>query len=353
VISVPGPQRWLHCLAWLSGAHAALSLLGACSPGKGPTLAPARPATTAALTVSLPASSAVPTRDAGAPPLLVARRVVGAPPPARATRLIMGEGWGCAAFESEAGSPWQCWEASRAPIAWSVPWLKNMRLRAGPDRVCEYTPPSLEFRCWYRPRRGDAAGRELPASWEWLNPNHTGWEDAYSRSDRIGQVFVGGTFGCVQETRYQAVWCLGNDAFGQLGGSKPVPPADATREDASFLRGIWPARQVALGTWHGCVIAVAGDSPNSGRLACWGRGDQGQLGSLRAAAATGASRAGARAATDSSARPDRVPPRCDAPGRLSMAPSRHRTPHAHRLPSPFKVCRASSTGWRLAREASA
>jgi hypothetical protein len=197
--------------------------------------------------------------------------------------VIVGEGFGCAAFGTAAGSAWQCWDAPTAttptPVrAWSVPWLKDKALQAGPDRVCELAKPGLTYRCWQRPTHGSTVGHELPAGWEWLNPNHAGWDDTYSRADRVDRVVQGGTFACLQSTKDSGVWCLGDDRFGQLGGSQPVPAAQATPKDPAFVQGLWPAENFAAGTWHACAMAAPGGLARGGHLACWGRGDYGQLG---------------------------------------------------------------------------
>jgi hypothetical protein len=225
------------------------------------------------------------------PPFTFARRVIGHAVPPVATGLVLGFGWGCAAFGSEAATSWQCWEAGQAPKAWRVPWLNGKALQSGPDRVCELAPYDLAFRCWYRPAREQASGREVPASWEWLNPNHTAWDDWNTRSDRPEAAFVGGTFACLQATKDGRVWCLGDDAFGQLGGSSPAPPPDADRADHAFVRDLGLPRALALGTWHACAI-------EDGYIACWGRGDAGQLGvrAREACAAGGAPVACARSA---------------------------------------------------------
>ena len=207
-------------------------------------------------------------------------------PPPRATSVLVGEGWGCAQFASEAGATWQCWNAPDAtkrgsePIrAWIVPWLKDKSLQNGPDRLCEGArPAALTFRCWHRPVRGETSGRELPASWEWLNPHHAAWGDALSRSDRLGRTYVGGTFACLQETKNDGLWCLGDNSYGQLGGSRPVPPLDAGRDDPAFVAHVWPAESVALGTWHACALASSNGVAGGGYASCWGRGDHGQLG---------------------------------------------------------------------------
>jgi hypothetical protein len=162
--------------------------------------------------------------------------------------------------------------------AWTVPWLRDVAPQAGPDRVCVLATPELTFRCWQRPVRAEAEGKELPASEQWLNPNHAGWNDAYTRSDRVKSVFVGGTFSCLQATSTDGLWCLGDDRFGQLGGSSAVPPPNAARDDPAYVKGTWPAQNVALGTWHACAAAAPRGLALGGHIACWGRGDAGQLG---------------------------------------------------------------------------
>jgi hypothetical protein len=143
------------------------------------------------------AARAEPNGGAAATAGNVARRVLAPPPaqqPRRVTGILVGERWGCGAFASGNGASWQCWDAGPSPRAWSVPWMTGHVLRAAPDRLCELAKPELKFRCWQRPRRGDTGAREMPESWEWLNPNHASWEDAFTRGDRVGEVFIGGTF---------------------------------------------------------------------------------------------------------------------------------------------------------------
>jgi hypothetical protein len=195
---------------------------------------------------------------------------------------VLGERWGCARLATAAGSTAQCWDAPQkyggSVKAWTVPWLRDKALQAGPDRVCDFAKPELTFRCWQRPVRAETEGKELPASQQWLNPNHAGWNDAFARSDRVGETFVGGTFSCLQATKTHGLWCLGDDRFGQLGGSSAVPPANATLDDPAYVKGTWPAERVALGTWHACAMAAPGGLARGGHIACWGRGDAGQLG---------------------------------------------------------------------------
>ncbi len=196
--------------------------------------------------------------------------------------MVLGERWGCAVLATAVGSTVECWDAPKNPAtparAWTVPWLKDRQIEAGPERVCEFAWRKLTFRCWQRPRRGDSAGTELPSNQEWLNPHHTAWDDVYSRSDRVETTSIGGTFSCLKATKDHAIWCLGDDRFGQLGGSSPVPAADADRYDSAFVQHTWPAEALTLGTWHACALAAPQGYAFGGQIACWGRGDYGQLG---------------------------------------------------------------------------
>jgi hypothetical protein len=213
------------------------------------------------------------------PPWRVARRVPPPPPNAQLTTaggFIVGERWGCATFASGVGATWQCWDAGPKPQAWSVPGLTgHAPLQAAPDRICVHERLAQKLRCWQRPRRGDNGLSEVPESWQWLNPHDAPWDSAYTRGDRIGQVYLGGTFACLQTTKDSGVFCRGDDRFGQLGGSSPPGP-DAGMKDPAFVRDIWPAQFLAAGTWHACTLAAG--FRDDRRVACWGRGDGGQLG---------------------------------------------------------------------------
>jgi hypothetical protein len=153
-----------------------------------------------------------------------------------------------------------------------VPWLQEHDdLQAGPDRLCALAVPQLTLRCWAPPARGETTGREL-AGTEWLNPRYATWE-AVDRLDRVQAAFVGGTFSCLH-TSPGDLFCRGDDAFGQLGsGGQP----QASPEDPAYLH-VWPAQSVALGSWHGCALAARGGLSLGAFVACWGRGDHGQLG---------------------------------------------------------------------------
>ena len=224
--------------------------------------------------------------SAPATPLFaVAQRVVGseaqAQPP-RATSVVVGDGWGCAQFASEAGVRTQCWEAGGAGSktgvhAFAVPWLQDKTLlQGGPDRVCELARPALTFRCWYRPVRGETAGRELPESWEWMNPNHAPWNDAYTRADGSAARWSAAPSRASRPRRTMASFALVTTR------SASSVPARARRRTCprrfGVLQHLWPAGWMAVGLWHGCAIAAPHSLARDPRVACWGRGDYGQLG---------------------------------------------------------------------------
>jgi hypothetical protein len=180
-----------------------------------------------------PAAAASP----AAPAFAVATRI---PRPAdngwqqRRPSLFLGEGWACASFASETVTVKQCWDAGPHPRAWKVPTFPDA-IYTGCDRICAHDQLNLTFRCWQRPRRGELALREMPPQWQWLNPNHTGWDNVYDRSDRLEAVVMGPTVACLQTTRFHRWFCLGDDRFGQLGGSSPPSP-DAAKEIARRCR---------------------------------------------------------------------------------------------------------------------
>jgi hypothetical protein len=249
----------------------------------------ARSAVSAISTPAVPSSVEAEQAVEPAPKLYVARKVAvpasgsGHAQPPRATDVVLGERWGCAVFGTDVGSRAQCWRApsngTGKPLrAFEVPWLANRSLMAAPDRVCEFATPALTFRCWHAPRANQPDGIEVAASQEWQNPNKANWNDAYARADRVHRVVLGGTFACLQASRDESVWCLGDDSLGQLGGSQPVPPPQAARTDPAFVQKIWPARSLALGTWHACALAAPSGLAQGGYIACWGRADRGQLG---------------------------------------------------------------------------
>ena len=194
----------------------------------------------------------------------------------RSPGITLSDGWGCASFDSEQGRFEQCWDAGPKPRAFAVPWLKGPRYVAR-DRVCKHEMRELTFRCWHRPRRGEVKPREMPARWQWLNPHGAKWDDVYNRSDRLESVFMGATFACLRTTKDDRVFCLGDDRFGQLGSSAPPGP-NASADDPAFLRGVGPEVSPALGTWHGCGLALPRAHDEAIPVMCWGRGDHGQLG---------------------------------------------------------------------------
>jgi hypothetical protein len=98
--------------------------------------------------------------------------------------------------------------------------------------------------------------------------------------DRAGGMAIGGTFACLQAADDDHVFCRGDDHFGQLGGSHSVPDADGGPERSGYVPGIAPALWLNAGTWHACAVANTVSDYHTRyvhRVACWGRGDYGQL----------------------------------------------------------------------------
>jgi hypothetical protein len=207
----------------------------------------------------------------------VARRSTTLVKPLGVSHVVLGERWGCAELASQDERIVECWDAPRKWTghvqAWEVPWLRGKVLEAGPDRVClEQTA-----RCWRRPRRGESEGKELSGD-EWLSVNPA-QSSGSSRSELVEHVFSGGTFLCLQAAHGDGLWCLGDNRYGQHGGSSSVRPPNAAGDGPLFVRGTWPAYRVAAGTWHACAMAARDGSRDSGGpIMCWGRGDYGQLG---------------------------------------------------------------------------
>lgn len=221
------------------------------------------------------ARAAPPSRDGGAGiTFQVATRV---PRPAfaegdwlRYPSLTMSEGWACAAFESERGRIHQCWDAGPHPRAFTVPWMKDP-VDVARDRWCEHDSGRTTFHCWQRPRRGDTGPREMPAAWQWPDPHSAGSSDVSNSGIGTEEIIMGGTFACLVTGSDQRVFCLGDDRFGQLGASAP-----RSRPGPAFVQGLGREVKPALGTWHACALAEP--TTDEIPIACWGRGDHGQLG---------------------------------------------------------------------------
>lgn len=64
------------------------------------------------------------------------------------------------------------------------------------------------------------------------------------------------------------VYCWGNNLFGQIGVGTQSPPL-LTPTSAAVASG---ATDIAAGGWHSCAV-------RNGEVLCWGRGDNGELGS--------------------------------------------------------------------------
>ncbi len=88
----------------------------------------------------------------------------------------------------------------------------------------------------------------------------------------------GGLFLCLQYQSPGGIWCLGNQAVGELGDNRgnvdSLAPVQVVYYD-TFARNFIPlagASELAVGRDHGCAKTGAGTR-------CWGNNDAGQLGS--------------------------------------------------------------------------
>jgi len=216
------------------------------------------------------------------PPLQSATRIPArstAMLPPKATGVLIGERWGCASYDTGSGTGYQCWDAGAAPRARRVPWMDGQRFETAPEHLCaQEAPPGLKFRCWKRPVPGERKARPLAEGWQWLNPHGATWEDIFNRADRVEHIDVGATFSCLHTTKGKGVFCLGDDQFGQRGGSVGAPRPEAERTDPAFVQDVWPAMFMAVGFWHACALHAPWGMSSRGDISCWGRGDAGQLG---------------------------------------------------------------------------
>ena len=79
---------------------------------------------------------------------------------------------------------------------------------------------------------------------------------------------VAGTFHACVRRADGAVWCWGENRWGQLGRSDAYPESPTAAE----VPGLGGVVQLSLGILHGCALRTGG------KVACWGRNHVGQLG---------------------------------------------------------------------------
>ena len=187
-------------------------------------------------------------------PRIIRPPLVAKPAPVQRNRgatpseILLGDDVGCLFFigsVTDGGWKWRCWRAGTAPVALEMPGLGGVQLVRGSGRIC--TKGFDRVRCALEKEVFDSRGQVLRTT-----EKMTGT-----------QVFVGAAFVC---TLGNDGWrCTGDDTYGQLAAGAMVEPAPPGG-------GTWVARWGALGASHGCV------STDSGKTACWGRNDVGQLG---------------------------------------------------------------------------
>ena len=196
-------------------------------------------------------------------PVLVAKPIDGKalPPDAagQGSAVWVGDGWGCAKVFGWNQPHWQCWRAGgkggERLRGQTVPWLSPQAapIIAG-DRLCFLD--GKQSRCL----PASALGPTPPPSFTEPGDTRGGRRQGQGQVDD-GPLLLGTSFECIMQYigSERMLACSGDDRFGQL----------ATKEQPAMLEP-WIG---AVGGWHGCVAAKSRHG-----LACWGRGDAGQLG---------------------------------------------------------------------------
>jgi hypothetical protein len=228
---------------------------------------------------TLPAPSAVVSAaSSAAPPIEAVEETALAEVPSTATRhyvtrVIVGEGWGCAELDVHDDIAHQyCWRVPKgrdqsrsgtqsgvSVLAKRVPWLVVSAVASG-DRLC--ARDGRQIKCWPALEFIDAAPSDIPERKSWR---------AQGKDTRFAiGIFASNRFECVLNER--ALECQGSDEFGQLApGHLPK-----NLETMSW-------HSVALGRFHAC-------SSLDFDVDCWGRGDHGELGAAARSTCRGGNR---------------------------------------------------------------
>jgi hypothetical protein len=169
------------------------------------------------------------------------------------SKLLVGDGWGCAKVFGWNQPHWQCWATpagtKRGPVTVKARFVPGLSPGAEPavatDRLCFLD--GEKGKCW--------AWTDL------LHGKPADFLEVQAWQGRLGQWLVGGDFSCLLHYvgAERMLACSGDNRFGQLAG-----------KDQPIALERWTG---ALGTWHGCVSNTQGRD-----IECWGRGDAGQLG---------------------------------------------------------------------------
>jgi|GEM_PF-2052935 len=178
------------------------------------------------------------------------------PPHEPVLAVAHGAGWGCAEFDATGERYRACWLASsvaerdrgkRALRAERVPWLGVWPVVTA-ERLCARVGP--ELKCW----SAREFLRQRPAD----IPEPKPWRGEGPVTQYSAGIAAAPSFECALDGG--ALVCHGSDPFGVLAGST------SKLDDGPG----WP-HPLALGYHHGCVRREL-------EIACWGRGDHGELG---------------------------------------------------------------------------
>jgi alpha-tubulin suppressor-like RCC1 family protein len=128
--------------------------------------------------------------------------------------------------------------------------------------------------CWgtnNNGRLGNHAASASPTPVSVVSPDGTGFLGS------VRSVAAGTGYACAVTTS-GALYCWGDDAFGQLGDNTTSPPAPAQTYPVQVLAAygtqgsLLDVAQVAAGDGHTCA------RQNGNEIWCWGQGGSGELG---------------------------------------------------------------------------
>jgi alpha-tubulin suppressor-like RCC1 family protein len=193
---------------------------------------------------------------------------------ASATRVATGLGHTCAATRADG---LYCWgynkdgqlgsddptSATKPTPVTSVP--DAIAVAAGAQHTCAVRRGGATM-CWGNNnggQLGEGTTTALPEPVQVSGPD-----------SGAGAAVVAGTLFSCAETRDGAVFCWGDNHYGQLGiGTEVVRPR------AAPVPGLTAATDVAAGEGHSCAIGVADGVPEgTTSVVCWGANQNGQLG---------------------------------------------------------------------------